>query len=70
MCDCISLPDGREIESLNPKTRECLCVNTQKEIFWFIINNTRALQFSETLHIHYSPGFGYEVTITDEHINS
>jgi len=41
----------------------CLCWNSEKEILIWIVSNISELKLGETLIIHRSPGFGYEVSI-------
>lgn len=60
MCDMISLPDGRELHSINGNG-DCLCCNTEEEIRKFIAENV-SVGVGEVLVIH-RDAFGWNVSL-------
>lgn len=61
MCDIISMPDGRLVDSIS-EDEACLCVNTQKEILTWIVQELPAIEDDQTIEI-LKTFSGWEVSI-------
>jgi len=62
MCDRIIMPDGTEINSIRDEN-ECLCGNSQREIFVWIAEHLPVLEINDVVLISRDP-FGFVVSIT------
>jgi len=60
MCETITMPDGKEIETINDDV-SCLCTNTYQEILVWIVNHVPDIEIGKKLVIEHTP-FGWVVS--------
>ena len=61
MCETITLPNGKEIESISIDG-SCMCTNTNHEILEWIAHQVPDIEIGQKLVIEHTP-FGWDVSI-------
>jgi hypothetical protein len=61
MCETITLPDGKEIETIN-RDGSCLCTNTNQEILEWIAHQVPDIEIGQKLVVEHTP-FDWNVSI-------